>query len=1161
MSKIREVPVFFDPNRKRWPRLRQGVFLTGFIITCVFAVLIISVLVNPYLPDLKLPPSTFLPKPGHPTSQVIRPLETPRQQALRETKQKLEKEQRLEKERRLRQASMAERVQVTASAGQPLTMAFYVNWEEASMTSLRENIENPDTNLDVVIGEFLHLADGAGDLDEDAPDRQKIATEDVIRAHRPQTQIMALVNNFNQDPNKKQWESQRLASMLASPQARANTIKQLLEYTQAHNFAGVSIDFESVPDESQANLNQFMEELGTALHPAGLTISMNIPANNDSFDYRKLSSAVDFLILMVYDQHWAPGKPGPIAGADWITDILKLRQSDVPADKLVIGIGNYAYDWAGEKEPDIRTFEEAVLTASESSTDSMVDVHLDPDSLNPTFEYDEQDTTHNVWMLDAVTAFNQMAIARPYQPHGFALWRLGSEDPSIWSFFGRAAPLDGSTASKMTVMRYGYALPYEGNGEILRITANPSEGLRDLYYDPDRSVIVGEHVKQFPSPYVITRYGAADHKLALTFDDGPDPNITPKVLDVLKQEHAPATFFCIGLNSEQRPDLIRRMIAEGHEIGNHTFTHPNIADISSTQLRLELSATQRLFESVIGRRSMLFRPPYAEDSEPDTTDEVAPLEDVTAKGYLTIGMQVDPRDWQRPGVDNIVETTIRDAEGYVDEKGNSHPAKGNIILLHDSGGDRSQTIKALPMIIDRLRADGFEFVTVSALMGKTRDDVMPLISQSDRWAAWANGIAFTIVNVGIKVLSWLFLVGIFLGIARLIFIGALAIIERWQGRHAAYDPEYSPTVAVIVPAYNEEKVILQTIASLLASDHPPGFEIVVVDDGSNDETYSRVQEAFSDEPRVRAFCKANSGKASALNYGVARTDADIVIALDADTIFARDTISKLVRHFCNPRVGAVAGNAKVGNRINLLTRWQALEYVTSQNLDRRAFEALNCITVVPGAVGAWRRELLLEAGGFTDLTLAEDADLTMTIRKLGYSIAYEDEAIGLTEAPDTVRAFIRQRFRWMYGTLQAAWKHHDALFRPRFGSLGFVALPNIFVFQVFFPLISPVMDLVMIGTVASAALDRWQHPAEFSSSTLLSVLFFYAIFLAVDFLSAALAFLLEPQENRRLLVWLFLQRFFYRQLMYYVAIKSTLASLKGISVGWSKLERKATVRV
>ncbi|MFZ1325495.1 MAG: glycosyltransferase family 2 protein, partial [Candidatus Contendobacter sp.] len=286
---------------------------------------------------------------------------------------------------------------------------------------------------------------------------------------------------------------------------------------------------------------------------------------------------------------------------------------------------------------------------------------------------------------------------------------------------------------------------------------------------------------------------------------------------------------------------------------------------------------------------------------------------------------------------------------------------------------------------------------------------------------------------------------------------------------------------------------------------------------------------------------------------------DLIVALDADTVFTRDTIHKLVRHFANPRIGAVAGNAKVGNRISLLTRWQALEYITSQNLDRRAFDVLNCITVVPGAVGAWRRELIVQAGGFTHLTLAEDADLTMEIRRLGYAIVYEDAAVALTEAPDTVRGFIRQRYRWMYGTLQAAWKHRDVLFRPRHGALGFVALPNIFIFQVFFPLISPVMDLLLLWTLGSAALSYWQHPAEFSADALWRVLFYYALFVTVDYLAAILAFALERQESWSLLVWLFWQRFFYRQLMYYVAIKSALTSLRGVLVGWGKLERKATV--
>ncbi|HKV41646.1 MAG TPA: glycosyltransferase [Blastocatellia bacterium] len=1140
MSKPRQIPVFFDPDQKRWPRLRQGVFLTGLVLSCLFGLLIFSVLVNPVLPKLKLPSSSILPNGGHyaPPAHQFR---TPREQKL------LEAKQRLDAERSLRRASLLRRPAQRPNQGDPLTFGFYVN-DEASYSSLKENLENPDVTIDVVIGDFLHLASGDGTLAESDADRQEIVTK-LIRTRRPDTRIMALVNNFN----GKEWEADKLNAMLSNPAARARVISQLMTYTIGHKFAGVSVDFEMLAEESQTGLNQFMQELAAALHPAGLQISINLPASNDSFDYAKLSAAADYVILMIYDQHWAAGQPGPISGINWFTDVLKQRQNDVPAEKMVVGIANYSYDWAENGEPHLDTFEYAVLTASESSVGGpMVDIHLDDDSLNPTYDYEDDKGLHHVWLLDAVTAFDEVVTARPFQPRGFALWRLGSEDPAVWKFLGRNVPMNGTTASTLTTMRYGYDLDYEGRGEILRITATPTEGARQLPFDSERGLITGERFAKFPSPYVITRYGATDHKLALTFDDGPDPKITPKILDVLKKEHAPATFFDIGINAEESPNLIRREIEEGHEIGNHTFTHPNIADVSSTQLRLELSATQTLLESIVGRRSLLFRPPYAEDSEPDTTEEVRPLEKVSSLGYLTVGMQIDPGDWKRPGVDAIVNRTV---EMATDTK---KPA--NIILLHDSGGDRSETIAALPVLIEKLRGLGFEFVTVSELMGKTRDEVMPPISPGDLWMARANRLVFTLVNAGIKLIDWFFIIGIGLGVARLAFIGTLAVVERWRERHVTFDPDYTATVAVIVPSFNEEKVIVQTITSLLASDHPPSFEIVVVDDGSKDKTYTRVMEAFSDEPRVKVFTKANGGKASALNFGVAQTSAEIVIALDADTIFARDTVSKLVRHFSNPKIGAVAGNAKVGNRINLLTRWQALEYVTGQNLDRRAFEVLDCITVVPGAVGAWRRELILEAGGFTQLTLAEDADLTMTIRRLGYSIAYDDEAIGLTEAPDTVRGFIRQRFRWMYGTLQAAWKHSDAMFRPRYGSFGFIALPNIFIFQVLFPLISPVMDLLMIATFVSTGLNRWQHPTEFSADTLWRVLFYYAMFLAVDFMAAVLAFLLEPRENRRLLVWLFWQRFFYRQLMYYVAIKSTLASLRGISVGWGKLDRKATVK-
>jgi cellulose synthase/poly-beta-1,6-N-acetylglucosamine synthase-like glycosyltransferase len=402
--------------------------------------------------------------------------------------------------------------------------------------------------------------------------------------------------------------------------------------------------------------------------------------------------------------------------------------------------------------------------------------------------------------------------------------------------------------------------------------------------------------------------------------------------------------------------------------------------------------------------------------------------------------------------------------------------------------------------------------------------------------------------------------GTVLGISRLVFVGSLAVFERCS-RRVPQGPADGGKVAVLVPAYNEVKVIEQTLRSLLRSEQVPGLEILVIDDGSTDGTADRVRQVFGDERRIRVFEKANAGKAAALNFGLALTDADVVVALDADTVFTPTTICHLVRHFVDPRIGAVAGNAKVGNRVNLFTRWQALEYITSQNLDRRAFDVLDCITVVPGSVGAWRRSLVLEAGGFSHTTLAEDADLTMTIGRMGYAIVYEDDAVAYTEAPETLGAFVRQRQRWVFGTFQAAWKHKDLLFRPRAGALGFVALPNIFVFQLIFPLISPVMDLMLASSIGMAVFGYWQHPQEFVADDLWQVLFYYALFQAVDFLAAVLAFTLEKREDWRLLWLVFLQRFVYRQVMYYVAIRAVLDSLRGGHIGWNKLDRSASVRV
>lgn len=1136
-------PVFFDPELKRWPRLRLGMLLTWLMLSVLLGALVVSILISPVLPALALPGVSFLPHGAHSLpAMTISPTQVHprnrRERALYEATAKLQKE----RERGLQQTLEGPMQRLGTSAGHPLAIGFFVNWDDSSNLSMRENLGN----LDMVIGEWLHLKDADGTLREDDPERTAQATA-YIRSHRPEVSIVPLVNNWS----GTQWEGAKLGQVLKDPKARAHVVSQLLDYVQGHGYAGISIDFEDIPAKAHPGFRDLLAELAAAFHPTGLQISVNVPASDPAFNYRKIAASVDLVILMAYDEHWSTGTPGPIASLSWFAKVLRERARDVPLDKTIVGIGGYAYDWTKGKPAEERTFEEAVLTARESEGN----IRLDGPSLNPTFDYaDDDGLTHHVWMLDAVTAFDQLQVVRALGARGFALWRMGSEDPSLWKLLGKDLPLDAAAAAQLAEMRFGYDLDYEGTGEILQVTAQPHAGEREITFDAKRKLITAEHYKTFPSPYVITRHGALDHKVALTFDDGPDPVWTPQILDVLSAAQVPAAFFIIGANGELHPDLLRRIVREGHEIGIHTFTHPNIATITATQFQMELSATQRLLVSAVERQSLLFRPPYAVDAEPETPDQVRPIELASELGYLTVGMQIDPDDWQRPGVDEIVRRTLAAAQ----------TGEGSIILLHDAGGDRSQTVAAIPKLITALREQGFEFVPVAKLLGQTRDQEMPPVPAADLWEVvtdWTVWAAFGLLNLAATTIQWLFLLGIVLGVARLLFIGVLALYQRYRRRNMPLDPDYAPTVAVVVPAYNEEKVIIRTISSLLASDHPSQFEVIVVDDGSNDATFSLARDAFNDDPRVRVLTKPNGGKPAALNFGISATQAEIVIALDADTLFTRDTIAQLVRHFADPGVGAVAGNAKVGNRTNLMTRWQALEYITSQNLDRRAFDVLNCISVVPGAVGAWRRELILRAGGFTRQTLAEDADLTMTIRRLGFSVVYEEHAVGLTEAPDTVRGFIRQRYRWMFGTMQAGWKHRDALFRPRYGALGFVALPNLLIFQVLFPLVSPIMDLMLVGSLALAGFNQAQHPAEFSPDALWRVVFYYSLFLAADFLAAVLAFALEPKENKWLLVWLVWQRFFYRQLMYYVAIKATLASLRGVVVGWGKLERKATVRV
>jgi cellulose synthase/poly-beta-1,6-N-acetylglucosamine synthase-like glycosyltransferase len=424
-------------------------------------------------------------------------------------------------------------------------------------------------------------------------------------------------------------------------------------------------------------------------------------------------------------------------------------------------------------------------------------------------------------------------------------------------------------------------------------------------------------------------------------------------------------------------------------------------------------------------------------------------------------------------------------------------------------------------------------------------------------AVKADVFAFTVIGAIIVALNWTFFFAISLGVIRAVGMTVLALLPyRRQPKPAEGD--FAPLVSVIIPAYNEEQVIEASVARILESDYA-NIEIIVADDGSKDRTSPIVNEAFGEHPKVTLLTLTNGGKASALNRALQVARGDIVVALDADTQFERATIAHLVRWFTDDRIGAVAGNAKVGNRVNLVSRWQAVEYVTAQNIERRALTRFDAVMVVPGAVGAWRRKALDEVGGYPEDTLAEDQDLTIAIQRKGWRVAYDEDAVAWTEAPETFKALSKQRFRWSYGTLQCLWKHRGVLRRGRPSGLALVGMPQAWLFQIIFAVISPAIDLALLVSISGTALRIYQHGWAQTQTDVLRMGIYWLAFTAIDLACGFVAYRLDVREKRFPAHLLLAQRFIYRQLMYSVVIRAVDSALAGLGIGWGKLERTGRV--
>jgi cellulose synthase/poly-beta-1,6-N-acetylglucosamine synthase-like glycosyltransferase/peptidoglycan/xylan/chitin deacetylase (PgdA/CDA1 family)/spore germination protein YaaH len=1163
--------VFYDPQRKRWKRLRRifdVLALLGAVVGIFFVVGLVSMKPMHGL-DLRSATKRYRAL-SNPPAPELRSRETLNRSAHRKTDLKPS--------------------DVTLNQGEGLRAAFYTDLDPASYASFKEHVKQ----IDLLFPEWLHVITPDGSLTAYTDDNTPFAVVDstgvhgvdrqnkilhTIQAAREDTEIFPMVNNYSPvagvfEPNVEQF--------LLSASARANFVHQIDQFLATNTrYRGLTLSFQALPPDAQLAYSQLVQALYSDFHPRNLRLYIEVPVDPGKLDLKFLAAHSDGLVLTNYDEHQPGTDPGPIAGQDWFENNLRNIMKVVPRQKIICSIGGYGYDWSTpllppthhrrghpDPKPAPPIYTATMLSTQEAwqaASDADAHISLDADSLNPHFAYDDEDAKvqHTVWFLDAVTALNQMRVARALGIETFAIQRLGLEDDSLWKVWDR--PLKADPTKDLAEVAPGQDVDTEGDGDILRVTSPPQNGRRTLTMDDDPTIpkqylsIVSESMDSYPLPYTISQYGYHPKEVAISFDDGPDPEWTPKILAILKQYHVVGTFFMIGEVAQDNIGLMKRVYEDGNEIGNHTFTHPDISEISQRQVDLQLNLTERLFAAELGVQPVYFRPPYSIDQEPDTNDQAAPIANIQKLGYVIVGDKIDTNDWDehpRKTPQEIVKSVFAQIAEF-----NAKPwMRGSIILMHDGGGDRSATVAALPVLINALRAHGYTIVPVSALIGKTRAEVMPPIKGRQRYYAFVDSIAFFLISFFNNFVIYVFFVGDVLMSGRLIIIGLFATIDRFRKRKDFATPGYQPRAAVLIPAYNEEKVIARTIRSVLMSNYK-NIRIIVIDDGSTDDTYKIATETYAKEiaaGRVSVLAKPNGGKADALNFGLSQTDEEIYVGIDADGVIAHDAITRLVCHFANPHIGAVAGNAKVGNRVNLWTRWQALEYITSQNFERRALDLFDVVMVVPGAIGAWRTAAVKAGGCYHPDTVAEDADLTMNLLEQGYAVIYEDQALAFTEAPANANSLARQRFRWSFGILQAVFKHRGAITHRR--AMGLFALPNIVVFQILLPLVSPLIDLMFVAGVIHYFIDKHFHPNTTSSADLYKLIAFFAAFLLIDFAASALAFMLERKHpaskgDAWLLFHIWIQRFTYRQLFSWVLIRTVKRAIDGKSFSWDKLER------
>ena len=723
-------------------------------------------------------------------------------------------------------------------------------------------------------------------------------------------------------------------------------------------------------------------------------------------------------------------------------------------------------------------------------------------------------------------------------------------------------------------------------------------------------------------------------KIALTFDDGPKPDITLNIAKILKENNVPGMFFFVGQEIILKPNIVSKVSKMGFDIGNHSFTHREDIHSSQNRLALELRTTNYLLSEITGKSPLYYRPPFLLGIGVDPTvnpytpipqDVLWSLED----GLIPNGIDIDSKDWLATSPKDVV-VRLKDA---LDKSPNGH-----IILLHEE----ERTVLALQSTIDLLKKEGYSLVSLPELLTPPKEisltqtlaigskdentlgevsklqwflyeqeDLDPylltgifdtatrnaltsfqlrnhLIDPSnvdpkragiadettreiirhnslrlaiaiptqksgtkwDKILTWLGSILLigyvNLVPFFRQTLIWMIRVALGLVIIRCLFI-TITLSVRWYGKRykstkiLTKEEKKHRGVSVLIPAYNEEENIRGTIESVIGSVHARK-EIIVIDDGSTDKTAEIARSVISANPQesIRLLQIENGGKANALNHGIEVSRFDICVVIDADAVLGQNALYHFTKHFKDPDVGAVAGRVRTTGNNGFLNLFQMLEYAIGQNIDKRALSTLGAVGVVPGPAGAWDKTSVKAAGGFSNETLVEDQDMTLTLLRMGKKVIYEEKAVAYTETPNTITNFLKQRFRWIYGTIQCFWKNKAVFAEQPASVMSLIVMPNIFIFNILLPLTYPFADgAFVVGLI----FGEWQ-----------TMVLPFILFTIFDLLYAWIG-VWNESEVIKLLSEVPLQRVSYRQLLYYTVIRSVVRAIEGTSSSWNKFAK------